>query len=396
MIPKDYYDVIVIGAGPAGSTAAYYAAENGSSVLLLDKKKELGSPIQCAGFLPDASEIQALLPDAKLPNSLKDYPYSCVLQRIKTQRIISPNCSVKEFAVSGAVLDRRIYDQFLAEQTAKKGVELVIKTRLTKVEGTTVETKGIYGKHVIRAKAIIGADGPNSLVAKSKGLSFKPGERETSVALAYQVRNVDIDPDSLEMYFGNNFVPGGYAWIFPEGEDRANVGLGIRIRMTEKGVSAKEYLNRFIQDHPIASQKLKNGIFLNVIAGIIPVDGAPKRTTTEDSLIVGDAAGQIIATNGGGIPTAMIAGKVAGETAAKFTAGKCRLEEYDHEWRTQIGNAIETSVHIRRFMDGIMKSDTLMNAALKLISPDQMKIMQCGKLPEPMKMGLQAINRRKK
>jgi digeranylgeranylglycerophospholipid reductase len=396
MIPKDYYDVIVVGAGPAGSTAAYYAAENGSSVLLLDKKKELGSPIQCAGFLPDASEIQALLPDAKLPNSLKDYPYSCVLQRIKTQRIISQNCSVKEFAVSGAVLDRRRYDQFLAEQAAKKGVELVIKTRLTKVEGTTVETKGIYGKHVIRAKAIIGADGPNSLVAKSKGLSFKPGERETSVALAYQVRNVDIDPYSLEMYFGNNFVPGGYAWIFPEGEDRANVGLGIRIRMTDKRVSAKEYLNSFIQDHPIASQKLKNGIFLNVIAGIIPVDGAPKRTATEDSLIVGDAAGQIIATNGGGIPTAMIAGKVAGETAAKFTAGKCRLEEYDHQWRTQIGNAIETSVHIRRFMDRIMKSDTLMNAALKLISPDQMKIMQCGKLPEPVKMGLQAINRRKK
>jgi digeranylgeranylglycerophospholipid reductase len=303
---------------------------------------------------------------------------------------------VKELAVSGAVLDRRRYDQFLAEQAAKKGVELLIKTRLTKVEGTTVETKGIYGKHVIRAKAIIGADGPNSLVAKSKGLSFKPGERETSVALAYKVRNVDIDPYSLEMYFGNNFVPGGYAWIFPEGEDRANVGLGIRIRMTEKGVSAKEYLNSFIQDHPIASQKLKNGIFLNVIAGIIPVDGAPKRTATEDSLIVGDAAGQIIATNGGGIPTAMIAGKVAGETAAKFSAGKCRLEEYDHQWRTQIGNAIETSVHIRRFMDRIMKSDTLMNAALKLISPDQMKIMQCGKLPEPVKMGLQAINRRKK
>ena len=124
MIPKDYYDVIVVGAGPAGSTAAYYAAENGSSVLLLDKKKELGSPIQCAGFLPDASEIQALLPDAKLPNLLKDYPYSCVLQRTKTQRIISPNCSVKEFAVSGAVLDRRRYDQFLAEQAAKKGVEL--------------------------------------------------------------------------------------------------------------------------------------------------------------------------------------------------------------------------------------------------------------------------------
>jgi digeranylgeranylglycerophospholipid reductase len=396
MIPKDYYDVIVVGAGPAGSTAALYAAEHGSSVLLLDKKKELGNPIQCAGFLPDASEIRALLPNAKLPNYLENYPCSCVLQRIKTQRIISPNCSVKEFAVKGAVLDRRRYDQFLAEQAAKEGVELIIKTRVTEVKGTTVETKGIYGKRVIRAKAIIGADGPNSLVAKSKGLSFKPGERETSVALEYQIRNVDIDPDSLEMYFGNNFVPGGYAWIFPEGEDRANVGLGVRIRMAEKGVTVKEYLNRFIQDHPIASQKLKNGVFLNVIAGIIPVNGAPKRTATEDSLIVGDAAGHIIATNGSGIPPAMIAGKVAGETAAKFVTGECRLEEYDHQWRTQIGDAIETSVHIRQLMDGLIKSDTLMNAALKLISPDQMKTMQCGKLPDLVKIGLQAINRRQK
>jgi digeranylgeranylglycerophospholipid reductase len=396
MIPKASYDVVVVGAGPAGSTAALYAAGKGASVLLLDKKREIGSPIQCAGFIPDASEVQALLPNAELPDSLKNYPDSCVLQHIKTQRIFPPNCRVKEFAVTGAVLDRRRYDQFLAEQAAKAGAELMVKTRVTKVEDTTVAISGICGKQIIKAKAIIGADGPNSLVAKSKGLSFKPREREISVALEYQVRNVDIDPDALEMYFGSSFVPGGYAWIFPEGEDRANVGIGIRIGMAEKGVSAKEYLNRFMRDHPLASQKLKNGIVMNVIAGIIPVNGAPARTATEDSLIVGDAAGQIIATNGGGIPPAMIAGKVAGETAAEFAAGRCRLEEYDRLWRAQIGNAIETSVQARQLMDGIMKSDTLMNAAFKLISPEQMKVMQCGKLPGPVKIGLNAMNRGKK
>ena len=216
------------------------------------------------------------------------------------------------------------------------------------------------------------------------------------MALEYQVRNVDIDPEALEMYFGNDFVPGGYAWIFPEGEDRANVGVGIRSGMAEKGVSAKEYLNRFMREHPLASQKLKNRIIMNVIAGILPVNGAPKRTATGDSLIVGDAAGQIIATNGGGIPPAMIAGKVAGETAAEFAAGKCRLEEYDRLWRAQIGNAIETSVQARQLMDGIMKSNTLMNAAFKLISPEQMKVMQCGKLPLPVKIGLQAMSLGKK
>lgn len=396
MIPEASYDVLVIGAGPAGSTAATYAAENGASVLLLDKKKEIGSPIQCAGFLPDASEVQALLHEARLPDTLKNYPESCVLQRTDTQRIITPNCNIKEFAVRGTVLDRRRYDQFLAEQAARAGAELMVKTRVTKIEGTTVETSGTFGKHRIKAKAIIGADGPNSFVAKSKGLALKPELKETSVALEYQVRNVDIDPSCLEMYFGKDFVPGGYAWIFPEGQDRANVGIGIRSGMAEKGISAKEYLHRFMLNHPLARPKLKNCIIMNVIAGIIPVNGAPEKTATENTLIVGDAAGQVFATNGGGIPPAMIAGKVAGETAAEFAAGKCKLEEYDHRWRAQFGQALDTSVQARLLMDGIMRSDTLMNAAFKLISSEQMKVMQCGKLPGPVKLGLQALNRRKK
>jgi digeranylgeranylglycerophospholipid reductase len=373
-----------------------YAAENGASVLLLDKKKEIGSPIQCAGFLPDASEVQALLHEAKLPDTLKNYPESCVLQRTDTQRIITPNCNIKEFAVRGTVLDRRRYDQFLAEQAARAGAELMVKTRVTKIEGTTVETSGAFGKHTIKAKAIIGADGPNSFVAKSKGLALKPELKETSVALEYQVKNVDIDPSCLEMYFGKDFVPGGYAWIFPEGQDRANVGIGIRSGMAEKGISAKEYLHRFMLNHPLAGPKLKNCIIMNVIAGIIPVNGAPEKTATENTLIVGDAAGQVFATNGGGIPPAMIAGKVAGETAAEFAAGKCKLEEYDHRWRAQFGQALETSVQARQLMDGIMRSDTLMNAAFKLISSEQMKVMQCGKLPGPVKLGLQALNRGKK
>ena len=396
MIPEASYDVIVVGAGPAGSTSALYAAKNGASVLLLDKKREIGSPIQCAGFLPDASEVQALLRDARLPDTLKNYPDSCVLQRIDTQRLITPNCNIKEFAVRGTVLDRRRYDQFLAEQAARAGAELMIKTRVTKIEGTTIETSGIFGKHKIKAKAIIGADGPNSLVAKSKGLALKSESRETSVALEYQVRDVDIDSSALEMYFGKDFVPGGYAWIFPEGKDRANVGIGIRSGMAQKGISAKEYLHRFIRDHPLAGSKLKNSIIMNVIAGIIPVNGAPERTATENALVVGDAAGQIFATNGGGIPPAMIAGKIAGETAAEFAAGKCKLEEYDRRWRAQFGSALETSVQARQLMDGIMKSDTLMNAAFKLISPEQMKVMQCGKLPGPVRLGLQALNRGKK
>ncbi|MDD3041879.1 MAG: geranylgeranyl reductase family protein [Methanosarcinaceae archaeon] len=396
MIPETSYDIIVVGAGPAGSTAALYAARNGASVLLIDKKQEVGNPIQCAGFLPDASEVGALLPAAELPETLKNYPDSCVLRKVSTQRIIPPSGNVKEFPVKGAVLDRRRYDQFLAEQAALAGAELMVKTKVRSIENTTIETSGAFGKHRIRAKAIIGADGPNSLVAKAKGLTWKPGSKETSVALEYQVRNVDIDPDALEMYFGKEFVPGGYAWIFPEGEDRANVGVGLRTGMAEKGVSARDYLHRFMREHPLAAPRLKNAVVMNVIAGILPVNGAPEKTATVDSLIVGDAAGHIIATNGGGIPPAMIAGKIAGETASEFIRGKGRLEAYDLRWRAQMGAALETSVQARQLMDGLMKSDTLMNAAFRIITPEQMKVMQCGKMPAPVRLGLQALNRKNK
>lgn len=397
MSPQTSYDIVVVGAGPAGSTAAMYAAKSGASVLFLDKKKEIGSPIQCAGFLPHASEIHALLPDATLPETLNNYPEACVLQRIKTQRIIPPNWKAKEFPVKGAVLDRRRYDQFLAEEAVNAGAELMIKTRITKIEGTTIETSGVFGKHRIKAKAIIGADGPNSFIAKSKNLPQKQELNGSSVAIEYKVINApDIDPEALEMYFGKNYVPGGYAWIFPEGENRANVGVGIRTGMAEKGISAKKYLHRFMKEHPIAGPKLKNARITNVIAGLIPVNGAPEKTATENSLIVGDAAGHIIATNGGGIPPAMIAGKIAGEIAAEFAAGNCKLEEYDRCWRAQFGKALETSVKARQLMDELMKSDTLMNAAFSLISPAQMKEMQCGKLPRPVKLGLQALNKKKK
>ncbi|MDD2439436.1 MAG: geranylgeranyl reductase family protein [Methanosarcinaceae archaeon] len=395
MIPETFYDIIVVGAGPAGSTAAFYAARAGASVLLIEKKQEIGTPIQCAGFLPDAAEIRALLPSAELPETLEKYPAACSLRRIKTQRIIPPSGKQKEFPVQGTVLDRRRYDQFLAEQAVLAGAKLMVKTKVLSLKKTTLETSGAFGKHRISAKAIIGADGPNSLVAKAKGLRWNPDSKETSIALEYQVRNVKIDPDALEMYFGKEFVPGGYAWIFPEGETRANIGVGLRPGMAEKGVSARTYLHRFMQEHPLASLKLKNASILNVIAGILPVNGAPEKTATSDALIVGDAAGHIIATNGGGIPPALIAGKIAGETAAEFVKGKTPLEAYDARWRAQMGAALKTSVQARQLADGIMKSDLLMNAAFKLISPEQMKGMQCGKMPTPVRLGLQALNRKK-
>ncbi len=84
-------------------------------------------------------------------------------------------------------------------------------------------------------------------------------------------------------------------------------------------------------EHPIASEKLKEGAVVSVISGLVPVGAAPNITARKDTLIAGDAAGHLIATNGGGISTAMVGGKIAGESAADFLEGKCKLEEYDRQ-----------------------------------------------------------------
>ncbi|OPY20953.1 MAG: Digeranylgeranylglycerophospholipid reductase [Methanomethylovorans sp. PtaU1.Bin093] len=392
MIPERTYDIIVIGAGPAGSTAATYAAQRGMSVLLVDKKKDIGVPLQCGGFLPHTATLQELVPNAELPFTLEEYPPGCVHATTSFQRFIAPNGTSKGFEVQGDALDRRRFDKHLATVAAKAGAHLLIATNVLEVNRTRITMDGAFGRYEVQGKVVIGADGPNSMVAASSGMLREPDPMGMSTAFEYELSGVDVDKEAVEMYFGKDYVPGGYAWVISQGGDRANIGVGIREALFAERMCARDYLNRFMYEHPIASEKLREGSIVSVISGLVPVGGAPRITATKDTLIAGDAAGHLIATNGGGISTAMIGGKLAGESAADFLQGKCKLEEYDTLWRKQMGLEIRTAVHIRKLMDRLMLSDSMMNAAIKTISPSQMKAIQCGQLPEPVKKTLQKLN----
>lgn len=392
MTPEKSYDIVIIGAGPAGSTAATYAAQKGKSVLLIDKKQDIGVPLQCGGFLPHSETLQELVPNAELPFTLYNYPKKCISNTTSFQRFFAPNGISKGFDVNGDALDRRVFDKYLTSKAAKAGADVLIATNVLDINGNSIIMDGAFGMFNIESKVIIGADGPNSLVAKLKGMLKQPDPMGMSTAFEYELSGVDVDKNAVEMYFGKDYVPGGYAWIISQGEDRANIGVGIREAFFAEKMTARDYLNKFMYDHPIASKKLSNGSIEAVISGIVPVGGAPTITATHNALIAGDAAGHLIATNGGGISTAMIGGKVAGETAADFLDGKCNLETYDTKWRNQMGLEIKTAVYIRKMMDRLMLSDTLMNMAIKSISSSHMKAMQCAQLPEIVKRNLQKIN----
>ncbi len=392
MIPDELYDIIVVGAGPAGATAATYAADAGMSVLLVDKKKDIGVPLQCGGFLTHKEVLHELVPDAELPYTLEDYPVSCVHNVAHCQRFIAPDGYSREFAVEGDAIDRRRFDKYLVKQASKSGAEVMVGTSVKEVNGTHLVMEGVFGEFEVDAKVVIGADGPNSIVARSNGLTKSHDPMASGTAFEYELTGVDVDRSAVEMYFGNQYVPGGYAWIISQGDDNANIGVGVREAMFGKNMCARDYLEHFMHDHPIASEKIGNGCITSVVAGLVPVGGAPRITATKDTLIAGDAAGHIIATNGGGIATSMVGGKVAGQTAASYLKGECDLIDYDRNWRMEMGLEIKTSVYVRKLMDNLMRSDRLMSAAIRSISEDQMMALQCGRLPEPVKKLLMRLN----
>lgn len=366
--------IAVVGAGPAGSTAAETAANCGAEVVLIERKSEIGTPVQCGGFLPEAHELQALMPHARLPRTLREIPERCILQRTRLQRIISPSGMAKEFSVDGRVLDRRAFDRLLAHQAARAGVQILPATRASLV-GSSLWLAGRFAGSM-SPQVIIGADGPSSTISRAMG--NRVGEQ--GICLEYEMVDVDIDPDATEMYFSARYAPGGYAWIIPLGQDIANVGVGVR-RAYLGDQRLPDLLDSFVKEHPIASNKLGRGEVLAVMRGLVPAGGSPQKVQLDNMLLAGDAAGHVMATSGGGIPLAVVAGRIAGETAAGQVLGELSLREYKLRIAKEFGTELNRSVQIRKIVDMAMRSDRLMNALLAALSPDQMKSVMRAQIP---------------
>ena len=198
--------------------------------------------------------------------------------------------------------------------------------------------------------------------------------------MEYEMADVEIDPDAAEMYFGSQYAPGGYAWIIPMGSDIANVGVGVRSSYLG-GAKLPQLLEKFVKEHPVAGPKLECGEVLAVMRGSVPAGGMPDSIQMGNVLLAGDAAGHVMATSGGGIPLAMVAGKIAGEVAAGFIKGQTTLDSYRLRINHEFGRELERSVHIRRMVDVVMHSDRLMDALFGALDPDQMKSIMRGQIP---------------
>ncbi|MEM3538372.1 MAG: NAD(P)/FAD-dependent oxidoreductase [Nitrososphaerales archaeon] len=367
MSEKDY-DAIVIGAGPAGSSVAKRAAELGIKVLIVERKREIGYPIQCGELIPAVEEFPNILPRAKRGEKLFNIPEWVISNRCSRVAIIGPKKKVHEFKFSSNIIDRSRFDKWLVMNATKAGAELWTCCEAMSAEknGKEVLVKKEGKNFRLKTDLLIAANGPSSKIARSVGLNPNNPE-DLAITIEYLMGGVDTDPDLTEVYFGKEYAPGGYAWIIPKGEGMANVGLGIRTSFSERGVSLKDYLERFIKKHPIASKKFQKGVILSRTGGLVPVGGPIEKTYSENVIVVGDAAGQVMATNGGGIPTAVICGDIGGEAIAKKMRGENDLSFYEKEWKKEVGKELYLGVKIRKIVDIALRSDKLADIIFEVL-----------------------------
>ena len=376
------YDVAIIGGGPAGLITARYLSEKGYSVILFEEDSEIGVPLRCGEFLPSKEEITKNLL-LRAPHFLFDYPSKSIINNTRYIRLYSPNGKSWTFDFSGHVISRHLFDSYLAVNAGNAGTEIRVGTRVTRLNQHEIVTK----KEKVTAKIIVGADGPLSIVAKSLGFPhYQNVPHEMIYAIEYQMSGIDVESDVIEMYFGEDYTPGGYAWIIPKDDNFANVGLGIRLPFVKDKVTLIEFLRRFINKHPVASSKLRKGRVVAKVGGVVPVGGPLAKTHNDFALLVGDAGGFVMASNGGGVPPALVSGYSAAEAINRYLAGNSTtLSVFEEIWRSYLGQELSDALYLRKLMDLAMKSDKIMNKVMYLLGEKAMAdIIRC-KVPGKIK-----------
>ncbi len=360
------YDVVVVGAGPAGSVAARAAAEADVSVLLLERRSAIGVPVRCGEFLPVPTEISDLLPHSSRAARLCDVPRQYITNMCNRLRLVSPRGASFEFSMRANVLDRAGFDQHLVRLAEQAGAVVQLGSTVLSChrDGTLLVRQG-GDNSSIRGRVVIGADGPFSTVARCLQPYQLPDAASLAYAIQYVMRDVECDPHVTQMYFGG-VAPGGYAWIIPKGDGMANVGLGIRRLTGSADRPLRSYLDHFIKRYPFSSSQFRHAEVVQRVSKAIPVGGPRERTYGDRVLLVGDAAGHVMASNGGGIPTAMVAGEIAGMVAAAHIRQSTPLSEYELAWRREMGITLYGALTVLRVATPVMVSDALTHVGMML------------------------------
>lgn len=321
-------DVLVVGLGPAGGAAAAAAAEAGLNVIAIERRTQIGRPVQCAEFIPAP---------------LGSYARAAGIeqQRIRSMRTWLPSGTVRETAFTGIMIDRAAFDAALAERARQAGARLMTGAVFEGLASDNCAHVHYGGERLrIRHALLVAADGPASRVAHSLGLPAL----NTVPARQYTVR-LRRPREHTDIWLSPDY-PGGYAWLFPKGE-WANVGLGFDRRFAPDPKAPLDRLHRRL----VAETEVGGEIRCRT-GGLIPVGGLRPALTHRNVLFVGDAAGLTHPVSGAGIAAAVISGEAAAGACAGYLTGDAQaLLAYEEDMREQFGASHARALRARQRLE---------------------------------------------
>ena len=349
---KKQYDIVIVGAGPAGSTFARIAAINGLSVLLLERKNRIGVPVRCGEGIIDSA----------LRLFYEPRP-SWIATTIDKFCFITPNGSstTVKMKEKGYVLNREVFDYDLAKFAADEGVTVVTNANVNGLlfdNNKVAGVKGICNSELfeIRSKLVIGADGVESRIGRFAGINTRLGLSNIDSGFQKTISGIDVDRDVCSFYISNELAPGGYIWIFPKGDDSANIGIGISGKAHINGKSAKTRLNKFLDS------KYPNHKVESISVGGIPLSQPIKQMVTDCVMLIGDAARTVNPLSGGGIILGMKSAVKAADVAIKILKSgkeptKINLMDYQKRWMNSEGKQINRIYRVKTAVDKLTDKD---------------------------------------
>ncbi len=300
----------------------------------------MGLPEHCAGLISISGLRRLNI----------EIPKECILNTVKGATFYSPSgtfFSVSRKKPQAYVINRPLLDKHLASEAQKENVSLFTNAKVLALRmGEKKVLKVSHRKESsLEAKVIIDAEGIRGKFVREAGLTLPRG---VIPGVQFEVNNVEINSEQVEMFFGNKVAPGFFAWIIPTGDETARIGLGADHQ-------ALRYLKEFIKNHPIASKRLSKAVTIKKFGGRIVLGGPIPKTYTNGFLVVGDAAGQVKPTTGGGVIMgglcAQIAGNVAAEAVIEGRLDSKRLSMYQKKWKNLLSREFYYMQLTRRILN---------------------------------------------
>jgi geranylgeranyl reductase family protein len=338
---KDIYDLVIVGAGPVGCKVGELVGKE-HNTLIIDKKKEIGKPVQCTGFVSDR-----IL-------ELADISEKVILNKVSKASFFSPkgNSMTLKSKRPFYTIDRELFDKELADKAMENGVEIKLETEFKNFERKKDHLIINTSEGKFKSNLLVGADGPNSTVARLAKLP-QPGN---ILAGVQETVKGSYDSDCCELWFGSKVCPDFFVWVAPESNEWARIGLATNQK-------AYHYLEKFIKKRTGSGSKTRDKV-----SGVIRY-GLIEKSVADRILLVGDAACQLKPFSGGGLLYGLMGAHEASKTCNEALkeekySSEFLKKNYENVWKEKLRWPIIKGLSLKRTIHSL--SDWMLDAGFSV------------------------------